>query len=75
MPQVLKTFNPAFLTAIRRIFVRGKRPDSTNVWTFKTNFRASGMDTTGSPGSEWITFPEMFKLHGWNVLGMGKIFQ
>ena len=33
------------------------------------------MDTTGSPGSEWITFPEMFKLHGWNVLGMGKIFQ
>ena len=59
----------------RNSFMTGKRPDSTNVWTFKTNFRASGMDTTGSPGAEWITFPEMFKLHGWNVLGMGKVCQ
>lgn len=58
----------------RNSFLTGKRPDSTNVWTFKTNFRASGMDTTGAPGASWTTFPGMFKQHGYNVLGMGKIF-
>ena len=70
----LPSQSSAFNSLIRvRVVCRGKRPDSTNVWTFQTNFRASGVDTTGSPGAEWITFPEMFKLHGWNTVGMGKV--
>jgi arylsulfatase A-like enzyme len=58
----------------RNSFMTGKRPDSTNVWTFKTSFRAHGIDTTGRNGSDWTSLPEMFKRHGWNTLGVGKVF-
>lgn len=58
----------------RNSFLTGKRPDSTNVWTFKTNFRRSGMDTAGQHGADWVTMPGIFKLNGWNTLGMGKVF-
>ena len=47
----------------------GKRPDSTNVWTFNTNFRRSGVDTHGTQGADWVTFPEIFKQNGWTTLG------
>ena len=57
----------------RNSFLTGKRPDSTNVWTFKTNFRKSGMDTAGQHGSGWVTMPGIFKNNGWNTLGMGKV--
>ena len=58
----------------RNSFLTGKRPDSTNVWTFQTSFRESGIDTKNKKGADWVTFPEVFKLNGWNTMGMGKIF-
>jgi iduronate 2-sulfatase len=58
----------------RNSFLTGKRPDSTNVWTFRTDFRRSGVDTHGTPGAEWQSFPQVFKQNGYNTVGMGKIF-
>lgn len=58
----------------RNSFMTGRRPDSTNVWTFQNSFRRSGIDTSGKAGSEWGTFPGLFKRHGYNVLGMGKLY-
>jgi len=58
----------------RNSFMTGKRPDSTNVWTFKTSFRKNGVDTKGTPGSQWATMPSVFKQNGYNTIGMGKLF-
>ena len=58
----------------RNSFLTGKRPDSTNVWTFANNFRESGVDTKGTKGEDWQTFPEVFKQNGYNTIGFGKIF-
>lgn len=58
----------------RNSFLTGKRPDSTNVWTFSNSFRRNGLDTSGVRGTDWQTFPEVFRLNGYNTVGMGKIF-
>lgn len=51
----------------------GRRPDSTRTWNFRTNFRASGLDASGRPGSNWTTLPEAFKRAGYVTTGAGKL--
>lgn len=58
----------------RNSFLTGKRPDSTNVWTFANSFRTSGVDTQGTKGADWQTMPGVFKQNGYNTVGLGKIF-
>ena len=45
----------------------GRRPDTTRVWEFKDSFREGA-------GNNWTALPEYFKLHGYVVLGTGKVF-
>lgn len=44
----------------------GLRPDTTRVWDLKTEFRRSLPDA--------VTLPERFKRAGYQVVGMGKVF-
>jgi NAD-dependent dihydropyrimidine dehydrogenase PreA subunit len=50
----------------RNSFMTGRRPDTTKVYNFLTNFR--------EVGPNWISFPEHFKLAGYTTLGSGKIY-
>jgi len=50
----------------RTSLLTGRRPDSTRVYDLETNFRDTIPTVT--------TLPEHFKEHGYNVVGMGKVF-
>ena len=60
----------------RNSFQTGRRPHHTNVMGTGTgsDFRLSGTDASGRPGSDWITTPGHFKASGWLTLGGGKTF-
>ena len=58
----------------RASFMTGRRPEHTNVFDNKANFRESGVDATGASGSKWVTMPEYFKNQGFLTLGLGKTF-
>jgi len=52
----------------RSSFLTGRRPDTTQVWDLKTQFRLT-------PGaSKWLTLPQFFRKKGYMTAGMGKIF-
>eukprot|EP00040_Diaphanoeca_grandis_P034611 m.215491 g.215491 ORF g.215491 m.215491 type:complete len:620 (+) comp33188_c0_seq1:219-2078(+) len=53
----------------RNSFMSGRRPDTTLVYNFKDNFRKTPVN-----GSEFITLPQYFKVHGYNTTGCGKTF-
>lgn len=51
----------------------GRRPDTTQVWTFENNWREAG--TTLSQRTRVANFtdlPQWFKLHGWWTTNTGK---
>eukprot|EP00038_Savillea_parva_P014197 m.214716 g.214716 ORF g.214716 m.214716 type:complete len:571 (+) comp27313_c0_seq1:98-1810(+) len=52
----------------RNSFMTGRRPDTTRVWNFMTNFR------NAPNGSAWVSLPQYFKQHGYTTLGAGKLF-
>jgi hypothetical protein len=54
----------------------GRRPDTTLTYNFKDNFRAVPAGRTpGAPsGSAWRTYPEYFKINGYNTTGCGKTY-
>ena len=58
----------------RNSFMSGRRPDTTKVWNFKDDFRHAPADDGGNAGPAWITFPEAFKVNGYNTTGAGKTF-
>ena len=47
----------------------GKRPDSTNTYTFQNSFRENGIDSAGTKGAAWVTLPQVFKEAGWTTIG------
>jgi hypothetical protein len=54
----------------RTAFLTGLRPDTTQVWTIGPYFRA----TSRGEGMEVVTLPQMFRMHGYNATGSGKIY-
>ena len=46
----------------------GRRPDSTNIYSFIGTFRDP------SSGQHWVSLPEQFVQNGYNVGGSGKLF-
>jgi len=50
----------------RNSFMTGRRPDTTKVWNFLTDFRKTNKD--------WVAFPQYFKEHGYETTGMGKLY-
>ena len=46
----------------------GRRPDTTQCWSFMDHFRESGV------GDKWISMPEWFRLNGFYTSGTGKLF-
>lgn len=58
----------SFCAPSRNSFMTGRRPDSTQAFSFTTHFREHGV------GEHWISMPQFFKEHGFLTLGAGKIF-
>ena len=56
----------AICSPSRTSLLTGRRPDTTHVYDLKTYFRKSGGNFT--------TIPQYFKEHGYQSIGMGKIF-
>eukprot|EP01043_Picozoa_sp_COSAG02_P003603 COSAG02_NODE_89_length_38500_cov_61.646910_15_plen_168_part_00 len=52
----------------RNSFMSGRRPDSTNIYSFIGTFRDP------SSGQHWVSLPEQFVQNGYNVGGSGKLF-
>ncbi len=50
----------------RASLLTGLRPDSIRVWDLRTNFRERVPDV--------VTLPQFFKEHGYETVGIGKIF-
>jgi iduronate 2-sulfatase len=66
--------NFAICSASRNSFLSGRVPDKTRVWNFINFFRQSGLSADGSTGADWLSLPELFKAHGYVVLGHGKTY-
>jgi hypothetical protein len=60
----------------RNSFMSGRRPDTTLTYNFKDDFRhvPAGRTAGAPPGTAWLTYPEYFKVHGYNTTGCGKTF-
>lgn len=54
----------------RTAFLTGLRPDTTQVWTIGPYFR----NTSRGEGMDVVTLPQLFRQHGYNCTGAGKIF-
>lgn len=50
----------------RNSFLSGRRPQRTQSWNFRDNFRLVGPD--------WISLPQYFKINSYTTLGTGKTF-
>ncbi len=50
----------------RTSVMTGMRPDTTQVWDLRTHFRKAIPDV--------VTLPQLFKQHGYETLGLGKIY-
>ncbi|CAI8349901.1 MAG: Arylsulfatase [Opitutia bacterium UBA7350] len=50
----------------RASVMTGLRPDQTRIWDLKTKIRDENPDV--------VTIPQCFKAHGYNAVGVGKIF-
>ena len=50
----------------RNSFLSGRRPSTTKIWNFHSDFRAAG--------PRWTTLPGHFLQHGYMTLGTGKIY-
>jgi arylsulfatase A-like enzyme len=73
------TFNQAhvqiaYCCPSRNSFMSGRRPDTTRVWNFLTNWRQASLSNTSTPGlsDTWIDLPQWFKRHGFWTSGVGK---
>ena len=51
----------------RNSFMSGRRPDSTNIYSFIGTFRDP------ASGQHWVALPEHFVQNGYNVGGSGKL--
>jgi arylsulfatase A-like enzyme len=58
----------------RNSFMSGRRPDTTLTFNFKDSFRTVPARDGAPAGNEWISYPEYFKLHGYNTTGCGKTY-
>ena len=47
----------------------GRRPDTTTMYQFSTDFRKDGAN-----GANWVTLPQYFRQKGYYVTGTGKLF-
>ena len=47
----------------------GRRPDTTTMYQFSTDFREDGAN-----GASWVTLPQYFRQNGYYVTGTGKLF-
>ena len=47
----------------------GRRPDTTTMYQFDTDFRKNGHH-----GADWVTLPQYFRQQGYYVTGTGKLF-
>lgn len=56
----------AVCSPTRQSLLTSRRPDRTRVYDLWANFR--------SVAGNYTTLPEWFKMHGYNTIGMGKIF-
>jgi hypothetical protein len=52
----------------RNSFMSGRRPDSSNIYSFIGTFRDP------ASGQHWVALPEHFVQNGYNVGGSGKLF-
>mmetsp|Transcript_44986 Transcript_44986/g.106849 ORF Transcript_44986/g.106849 Transcript_44986/m.106849 type:complete len:559 (+) Transcript_44986:103-1779(+) len=52
----------------RMSFLSGRRPDTTQTWNFKNNFREPDV------GPDWASLPGYFRQHGYVTLGSGKLY-
>ena len=52
----------------RNSFMSGRRPDSSNIYSFIGTFRDP------ASGQNWVALPEQFVRNGYNVGGSGKLF-
>lgn len=50
----------------RNSFMTGRRPSTTKIWNFVSDFRAVGPN--------WTTLPSHFLRHGYLTLGTGKLY-
>lgn len=58
----------------RNSFMSGRRPDTTLTYNFKDSFRTVPARGGAPPGNAWVSYPEYFKLHGYNTTGCGKTY-
>jgi iduronate 2-sulfatase len=67
--------NMAICSPSRNSFMTGRMPDKTRVWNFLNDFRQGGLSSKGgTPGSQWVSLPQLFKQFGYTVLGHGKLY-
>jgi len=56
----------------RNSFLSGRRPDTTQVWTFSNSFRDPAIGR--EPQREWQSLPGYFREHGYLAFGSGKLY-